>query len=349
MEREDKMQDLLKAGCALVLVVVGLIFAGGFCTGFFGSGAMPSIAKLLDETSYFDAVKNGTVEEIQKWISDGGDLNKRTRSGLNGLMVAAASNNNADSVKFIASKTQDANSRDENGFTAFLHAVARQPNDEVLKTLLNEGCDATARADRRGALEIAASHNDSLSVLQFVFALSTPSSEELTGALHGAAANTSNPAVIDFLLDNGAAIAAKDRSGDTALHIACRLNPTSDIALRLLDRGAPLLPGKSGDHPLIAAANTGTVRGRPAGRARLIRAIAEKMAYVDVRNDADQTPLIVACSGVTDPEVVKVLLELGSNPNLRDRFGRTAIDYAEESSLRSTSVFWELKDAAQND
>ena len=84
---------------------------------------------------------------------------------------------------------------------------------------------------------------------------------------------------------------------------------------------------------------------------RLIRLLIEGGVYVDIRNDDDQTPLLITCSllnntrhiaGETREKVVKYLLSAGADVNAYDVTGRSPLIYA---VITRASVISDLIDA----
>lgn len=59
-------------------------------------------------------------------------------------------------------------------------------------------------------------------------------------------------------------------------------------------------------------------------------------AYVNTRSGSGKTPLMVAVINNCDPEIVKLLLKSGADPNLLDSKGRTALMYAAGPSYMTT-------------
>jgi ankyrin repeat protein len=72
-----------------------------------------------------------------------------------------------------------------------------------------------------------------------------------------------------------------------------------------------------------------------AGSAKVVRCLIEKGADVAAQNHHGTTPLMYAktsAMGSGDTRVMDVLLAAGADVNQRDRFGRTALEYAETNS-----------------
>jgi uncharacterized protein len=95
---------------------------------------------------------------------------------------------------------------------------------------------------------------------------------------------------------------------------------------QMLDKGADV--NKTGWTPLHYAATAGNVQ--------LIALLLEKYAYIDAESPNKTTPLMMAAHYGT-PGAVKLLLEEGADPSLKNDLGLTAIDFA-QSAKKAESV-----------
>jgi hypothetical protein len=89
------------------------------------------------------------------------------------------------------------------------------------------------------------------------------------------------------------------------------------LCQRMIRKGADV--NKPGWAPLHYAATSGHVD--------VMRLLLEEHAYIDAASPNNTTPLMMAAHYGT-PEAVKLLLEAGADPTLRNDPGMTAIDFA---------------------
>jgi hypothetical protein len=139
-----------------------------------------------------------------------------------------------------------------------------------------------------------------------------------TGALAPAQIET-----IKRWIDQGAVwpeAAAAPRAADLRVQRysdALRSGDRAAISRAAIDRAAVNATDADGETPLFAATLYGTLAD--------MRALIEKGADVNARNDNGVVPLVLAAS---DTAKLQLLLEHGANPNQRSEDGRTALHVA---------------------
>jgi ankyrin repeat protein len=130
--------------------------------------------------------------------------------------------------------------------------------------------------------------------------------------------------VADFLVGQEKVnVNAVTDKGETPLMMAA-LKGRLVIARRLIERKAEV--NKTGWTPLhYAATHAGT--DSPA----MVRLLLENHAYIDAESPNRSTPLMMAAQ-YGNPGVVKLLLEEGADPLLRNEKGLSAIDFAQRAN-----------------
>jgi ankyrin repeat protein len=188
----------------------------------------------------------------------------------------------------------------------------------------------------------------------------TPVSAQQSGSPLGpsaqllVAARNDDFATVRRALENGASPNARNRAGDSALLIFARKGNV-EMAKLLIDKGADVnLCNLEKVSPLMAAASGGNTevarvllahgadvtledqRSRTAaiyaaqGQTEILAALLDRGVEVNRRYRNDLTVLMWA-AGYGKAETVKMLLDRGADPALKDNRGKTALDIARDN------------------
>lgn len=123
--------------------------------------------------------------------------------------------------------------------------------------------------------------------------------------------------VLKFLVEKGADVNALDHNGIPPLTSVASRNHREAVEY-LLDHGAKTEAGNNNQSSAILYAV------RPEYR-EVLDLLVKNGASLEVRNDYQRTPLILACREGGSIVNVKILVENGANINARDRFGDTPL------------------------
>jgi len=138
-------------------------------------------------------------------------------------------------------------------------------------------------------------------------------------ALHVALREDSSR-VVNFLLSQRAVkVELRNAKGESPLMIAA-IKGQLDPAKRLIQRGAEV--NKTGWTPLHYAAS----RAEP-DSVDMVRLMLQHHAYIDAESPNKSTPLMLAAH-YGHPDALRLLLEEGADPSLRNEQGLTAVDFA---------------------
>ena len=222
------------------------------------------------------------------------------------LLHSAGSNENPEIIEWLLASGADPLATDRGGSTP-LHRPYRRA--VATERLLGAGVDVTAAEGSIGltALHYAAMEQDNAAVVRLLLAAGAdPNAQTEAGGttpLHDA----NDPETVEALLAAGADLHARSVAGDTPLHSG--LN--KDVVEVLLDAGADLnARNNDGDTPLHLGINPGKVR-----------VLAAAGADPNARNNDGRTPLHRG----GDADDIAALVAAGANPNGRDSRGRTPL------------------------
>lgn len=129
-----------------------------------------------------------------------------------------------------------------------------------------------------------------------------------------------SPKVISLLLSREKIdVNPRNRNDETPLMLAAIKGQTG-LAQQLIDKGADV--NQPGWTPLHYASTHGHIE--------LMNLLLEHHAYIDAASPNESTPLMMAAMYGT-PSAVKLLLEAGADPMLRNAQGMNAFDFAEKA------------------
>lgn len=144
-------------------------------------------------------------------------------------------------------------------------------------------------------------------------------------ALHLAVREPS-PKVINALLGwPKVDVEPRNAQDESPLMLAC-IKGLGSVAARLVAQGADI--NKPGWTPLHYASTSGHLE--------IMRLLLDKHAYIDAASPNGSTPLMMASMYGTS-SAVKLLLESGADPLIKNELGLTAIDFAQRAN-RTDSV-----------
>ncbi len=276
----------------------------------------PSVVRdRLDWTPLHYAAVYGSTDAVRILLEAGSDPNAVNTSKATPVMYGAYS---LEKTRLLVAKGGNVNAKSSDGSTPLWVAIGVPGNDATVRWLLEHGADAKYK---RGDAD-----------------------DYLTRATA-----TLEPDTLRLLIEKGADARYQHPSGFTALlravdscdggaraKILMGASAETDTPIRdtPVVKNGPL--EFAGATPLMDAAACGD----PANTAALLAAGAQ----VNARDVRKMTPLMMAVAvDHANPAVVKMLIRAGAELNTPDRFGETALDWAER--FRNPAVLEILKNA----
>ena len=196
----------------------------------------------------------------------------------------------------------------------------------LIAPLVDAGADPLAR-DRYGLspLDLALAYKNENVIRALLYQTrSAPSLESQAESAMQSATFHGQTVIAKLLIDSGFDIRRPTHSGSTYLNDAALKGYLTLVQL-FLDSGADIESrNATGGTPLHDAALGGNVA--------VIAFLLDRGARINaIDRDASVTPLMLAAS-MGHAKAVETLLEHGADRNLKDRFGRTALDRARETA-----------------
>jgi ankyrin repeat protein len=283
-------------------------------------------------------------------LSHGANLNLRDEHGEIPLQVAVTLHQDFDIVESLLSGGSEVSNRNINGKTALYLAVEEDMID-IIPLLLAYKSDIFA-ADNTGLTPIEKAIQESRPALEALVTTETVHLSDSAGntILHIAVRNKSGEELVTKILDKNAAVNARNKEGNTALHTAASLNDETSGNL-LIARGADIFaPNSAGESPLYLAfhspgpvrewmLNEKTMEARDGlGNTALhyvaqwklgqhVPLMVKRGARLEAVNATGETPLFWAARA-DSPETIEALLKQGAMLAARDSLGNSSLHSA---------------------
>jgi len=346
-------------------------------------------------TPLHEAVRSGNIDFIKMLINNGADVNARDAKANTPLHTGIPSHVHREVVSLLLENGADPNLRDEHGDTPLHIAIILNRSVDVVQAILGGGSDVYIRnidgktplylavQERREALipillsygseifaadnagmtpfDLAARNNDN--IINLLFTPETMNQRDSAGntMLHSAVRNRGNIELIGRILDQRAFIDARNRDGDTALHIAVRMNQRENGEF-LISRGADIFSlNSSSESPLYIAftasgglrewiINPTTIIAKDGlgnnmlhyaaqwNLNNVIPVIIRNGISVEAVNATGETPLFTAIKA-DSPSTIRTLVENNASLNARDNQGNSILHAAVRWNAVNSAAF----------
>jgi ankyrin repeat protein len=345
-------------------------------------------------TPLHEAVRTGQIQTMELLLDRGADPNTQDAKGNSILHIAAPPASHREALELLLSYGANPNVRDEHGESPLHIAIILNRSSDIIEALLAGGADPSIRnIDGKTPLYLAvenerihyilpllnhksdifAADNGGLTPYEMAIrvkrgvlsSLITPETvlqndSEGNTLLHITIKNRGSAEILGLILDNKALVNARNKEGNTGLHLAVRMNEGEAGSL-LLSRGADIFaPNAKGESPLFL---TFPPRGNPRtwmltpltlsardglGNTALhyaaqwqfdasIALMVKLGAATEAANATGETPLFVAVKHDA-PSTIRALVQAGALPTGRDSLGNSVLHMA---------VQWNAKRAAE--
>lgn len=292
---------------------------------------------------YYAALNGNHLDKLKKLIQKG------VKYDDNALLAAAQGAhrviNTLEVYKYLIEELKlNPKVISKNGET-LLHFIAAKPNqEEIIPYLINKGVDAKKVDNQGNTAFILASKGKSLEVVKSLFpyvqnvkATNKDGDNALLNAVKYSTAE-----IVGFLLEKGADIHFKDVKGNDLAYILVesyhppRRGETKDIFSPKLQ----LLSSKGIDFSKkLNKGNTVYHIAATKNDLDLLRKLENTKANINLKNDDGLTALHKSALVAKDDKILKYLLSLGADKNIKTDFDETVYQLAQDNEvLRNKKV-----------
>jgi WD40 repeat protein/ankyrin repeat protein len=314
-----------------------------------------------EDTPLFEAIKSNNLEIASLLISKGADVNLIDIYGVTPVYFVQS----VEAARMLIDKGADIKIKDNAGDTPLHVAVEMNKDPEIINFLIENGADVNAK-NKKGKIPVwKAFNNVEIASLLIDHGADINSKDENGGTPLFWLSSIEGPEEILFAINNGAEVNARDNYNVTPLHNARSIDNArlliengADVNAKDIDGRTPLfyIDIANMDSLLIEnGANINVVdsNGHTPFMSMLIdypsfeaASLLLKAGHpVDFKNDKGQTALIIISSESIEKESLVYLLDNNADAAIKDRNGKTALDYAkalgktEFVNLLSSPVF----------
>ncbi|MDR2542542.1 MAG: ankyrin repeat domain-containing protein [Treponema sp.] len=366
----------------------------GFVTFLLGKNIDINIKSTSGSTALHEAVRTGNIQIITMLLNAGADVNVRDGNNNTPLHVGTLPDVHREIAVLLLGKGADPNLRDDHGDTPLHITIILNRPPDVIQTFLGAGSDIHIRnmigetplyiAVKEGRFsiiplllsygsEIFAADNSNITpfdmavranddTFNLLIVPETVNQRDSAGntMLHAAVRNRANPIQIARIIDTRSLVDARNRDGDTALHIAVRMNQRESAEF-LISRGSNIFSNNSsGESPLFLALampavrewiiNPTTILARDGLGNNMLHYAAEWQLNnvipviirnglsVEEANATGETPIFMAVK-TNSPSTITVLVDNNANLNARDAQGNSVLHTAVRWNSRSSAEF----------
>ena len=285
------------------------------------------------------ACTSGNTSMVELLMEHGADVNP---SGGFTPLMGAARGSQVELIEWLLKEGADPNAVNRNGWTALMEAAELENTDgEIIAMLIEAGAKVNARcAEGKTALMCALMWAQPATIRQLLdLGADVRMKDEDGSTALMLAAEESSVEVVAMLVEAGAKVDATNAEGKSALMWAAKFARPAAVRL-LLDQGADVrMKDKAGSTVLMIAAQGYSEESR----VEVVAMLVEAGAKVNARGAEGKTALMCAAME-SMPGVVRQLLDLGADAQLKDKAGKWAIDYARDNfALSGSPVLQQLK------
>ncbi|MGV3278213.1 ankyrin repeat domain-containing protein [Rickettsiales bacterium LUAb2] len=180
-------------------------------------------ATLISDGDFLNAVKFGTLNEVEDMLDLGANPNAVDENGKNAMIISAIYRHDPQIIKILKDSGVDINHADTNGYTALMYSYFSGNSKQFIQELINNKADVNAKTiTGNSVLMIALGLTNNVDLIKPLLSnkvnINYANDHKVT-PLMVAAKSANNPDIINLLLKAGANTKAVDDLGINAYDI----------------------------------------------------------------------------------------------------------------------------------
>ena len=262
-------------------------------------------------------IKAASLDDVEKSIEAGADVNARNSFGYSPLHLAVGFNNNPAVITALIEARAKVNAQTDGGYSPLHWAAWNNDSPAVIKVLVQAGADVNAQTAKESSW-VSSPFRKFTDLLDGWH----PPMKGGWSPLHYAARFNENPEVALKLLDDGADANAKTDDGKTALNLI-----KENDALKYTKAHRRL-------HDLLTGTEAcGELCSWEFMATATLENINELLTkeVVNARDKHGWSPLHTAALLNKNPKVIEALIKAGADLDARDKDGKSPLNLAEEA------------------
>ena len=281
--------------------------------------------------SVMKAIVDDDVDAVREYLDDGGDPNAVYDDMRASCVQAAALIENSRSLPLLLEHGGDPDEKNANGVAPLSNAIISDRPENVLCLIEHGASQRDVDFMHNSALSVAVGELrvECARVLLEHGANPTENAGDWGTPLHAVAGNLFDDPLpmLKLLLahmPDGASVDVENSNGDTPLGSAIATR-NAECAILLLEHGAD--PSRC-----LAATNMILWYSARCDSAALMRRMLKSDLDVNAEGSRQETALHAAAADISNPELVRVLIDAGAEVNVKDKHGDTPLHFAARCS-----------------
>ncbi len=307
----------------------------------------PAQVKTLNasgSTPLIVAASGGHITLISFLLEKGADIQAVNKWGRTALHYAV-SGEHLEAVKLLLEKGAHVNGHKDFPYTP-LHLASDKGSEEMVDLLLSKGADVNILSSSGFPLHRAVNSGNTNIISKLLKAgadINALIASRGWTSLHQAASSGRYEAA-KVLVENGIGLNTADKWGATALHYAVRSGDreAEKVAVLLLKNGAEFnTTAIDGSTPLLTAVQK--------GKDEVVKLLLEKGADNSAKDKTTERTMLHLAAIHGYGNIAGLLVENGIDIHAQDRYGRTALDYAEKHGNQKVAEYIYAADGKSGD